>query len=229
MTTERGSTGYEFKAASGEADSLCVMFHGYGADGSDMMGLAMNWSVFMPNTHFVAPDALDPCPGQPGYFQWYDMPADRQTADAAVTQLNPLLDRYIDAQLARIGVADERLIIVGFSQGGGVAIQAALHREKTPAALVSFTSALRNQTCLPEDITSKPPTLIVHGEDDEFIPVRHAYKSEELLKSLGVPTMTYVCKGLGHGISEEGIVAGAMFAADIIHGYGIPEEIVVGD
>lgn len=228
MTESQGNKGYEFKPASGEADSLCVMFHGYGADGSDMMGLATNWSAFMPNTHFVAPDALQPCPGQPGYFQWYEMPANRAQADEAVTKLTPILNQYIDAQLARIGVTDDRLIIVGFSQGGGVAIQAALHRKKTPAALVSFTSALRNESRLADGMTSKPPTLIVHGEDDEFIPVRHAYSSETLLKSLDVPTMTYICKALGHGISEEGIVAGAIFAADIIHGYGMPETIDVG-
>ncbi|MBD3649033.1 MAG: phospholipase, partial [Pseudomonadales bacterium] len=47
MNDESESVGYELEPATGLADSLCIMLHGYGADGADMIDVATEMSTFL--------------------------------------------------------------------------------------------------------------------------------------------------------------------------------------
>ena len=58
-------------AASGQADSLVIFLHGYGADGNDLLGLADPLAPHLPNTVFVAPDAPERSAMNPMGFQWF--------------------------------------------------------------------------------------------------------------------------------------------------------------
>ena len=50
-------------SASGEDSSVVLFLHGYGADGSDLLGLADPLSDHLPDTLFLAPDAPETVPG----------------------------------------------------------------------------------------------------------------------------------------------------------------------
>ncbi|MFX9073383.1 hypothetical protein ABTN28_19140, partial [Acinetobacter baumannii] len=56
--------------ASGTATHLVVLVHGYGADGSDLIGLAPHWQRLLPGAAFVAPNAPERIPGMPWGYQW---------------------------------------------------------------------------------------------------------------------------------------------------------------
>ncbi len=57
--------------ASGRANALGVLLHGYGADGNDLIGLAQAWAPLLPDVAFAAPSAPEPLPGQPQGRQWF--------------------------------------------------------------------------------------------------------------------------------------------------------------
>lgn len=204
--------GYGFgPLTSGEPDSLCVMAHGYGADGSDMIGAAMILADYLPGTLFVAPNGPEPCSTNPGFYQWYGMEGGIAGIDVGVRHVGPLFNRYIDLQLERLGLTDDRLIILGFSQGGGVALEAAYRRAEPCMALLCFTSSLRNKAELEEEMSARPPTLFVHGAEDQIIPPSSVQRASSLLSSMDVHVETYICDGLGHTMNEEGVHTGANF------------------
>ncbi len=107
-----------FPTAGGRRGRWVVFLHGYGSNGADLMGLVPYWRAALPDTVFLAPDAPERCPGAPGGYQWWGLTDLSPAARAAgVRQSAPALDAYLDAQLARHGLADDRLALVGFSQG----------------------------------------------------------------------------------------------------------------
>ena len=50
--------------------------------------------------------------------------------------------------------------------------------------------------------TVKTPTLILHGEQDERVPIGQGYEFYHALKRLGVPTRMVVYPRMPHGPSE---------------------------
>jgi len=217
---ENENRGYEFQPLSGKADSLCVMIHGYGADGSDMISVAAEMAMFLPNTHFMAPNGPEPCPTAPGFYQWYSMGDGRQGADLGAAAIAPLINRYADIQLERLELGDDRLIMLGFSQGGGVMIEAALRRAQPCAALLCFTSAIRNRDKLADEITVRPPTMLIHGELDEVVPIRHVINTAQILEEHNIDVRYHICPGIGHTLNEEGAYMGAMFIAEMLEKKG---------
>ena len=50
-----------------------VLCHGYGGDGKDISGLAINWQRFLPDAIFLCPNAPEVCSINPQGYQWFDL------------------------------------------------------------------------------------------------------------------------------------------------------------
>ena len=95
-------TGPTLAPARGPATHLVVLVHGYGADGNDLIGLASHWQGLLPTVAFAAPNAPTRTPGAPGY-QWFPISRiDPHEMQKGVEAAGPLLDAYLDAELARL-------------------------------------------------------------------------------------------------------------------------------
>lgn len=104
--------------ASGQpARQLVVLLHGVGADGADLIGLTPLLAQALPDAAFVAPNAPEPCDMAPFGYQWFSL-QDRQPAKilAGVQAAAPLLDAFLDAELETLGLTDDRMALLGFSQ-----------------------------------------------------------------------------------------------------------------
>ncbi|MBT7756733.1 MAG: phospholipase, partial [Rhodospirillaceae bacterium] len=105
-------------AASGTTEQLVILVHGYGADGNDLIGLAPYFARALPNAAFVAPNGPERCEMSPMGYQWFPIkqfdPTSRLTG---VQSAAPILDQFIDQELASHGLSEENLLLVGFSQG----------------------------------------------------------------------------------------------------------------
>src|ERR1700685_1214105 len=124
------------------ATHLVVLVHGYGSDGDDLMGLAPHWQKQMPSAAFIAPNAPDRLPSGPGY-QWFPITRiDPQEMQKGVESVGPLLDQFLDAELARLSLPPEKLILVGFSQGTMLSLHVGLRRPIAPAAIVGLSGLL---------------------------------------------------------------------------------------
>jgi phospholipase/carboxylesterase len=211
--------GPRLPAAGGTADRLIVFAHGYGADGNDLIGLGRHWQRLLPTAAFASPHAPERCPGSPTGYQWFAIT--RMQPDEmlrGVERAAPILNAFIDGELARLGLDASRLALVGFSQGTMMSLHVGLRRKVPPAAIVGFSGALPGADRLPAEIVGRPPVLLVHGDADEMIPVQALHAAANGLGAAGVPVRWHVSRGIGHGIAPDGLDLAGRFLADAFAG-----------
>jgi len=196
---------------------MVILLHGYGSNGDDLIGLVPYWRDALPDTVFLSPNAPQPCPGAPGGRQWWALTSFSPEARAAgVRECAPTLDAYIDRQLAAYGLADDRLALVGFSQGTMAALHVGPQRERRLAGIVGYSGMLADPDGLAADLRSKPPVLLVHGDADPMVPVAALHHAKAALEPLGVDVATHVSRGLGHSIDEAGLRLGEQFLSRVL-------------
>ncbi len=64
---------------------------------------------------------------------------------------------------------------------------------------------------LAAELRSRPPVLLVHGDEDQVVPVRALPAAVTALEGAGVAVEQLLRPGLGHGIDEEGLRRGGEF------------------
>ncbi len=198
------------QAADGRPTELVVLLHGLGADGNDLISLAPIFAQVLPGAAFVAPNAPFPCDMAPIGRQWFSF-QDRapEAVLAGVRAAAPHLGAFIDAELERAGLGDERLALVGFSQGTMMALHIALRRPRPCAAVIGYSGAVVAPQLLAAEIESRPPVLLVHGDADEIVPFSSMAAAQQALRENGLLVHSEPRPGLGHGIDETGLQLGA--------------------
>ena len=196
-------------APRGQARSVVIFLHGYGANGADLLGLADPLAPHLPQTAFYAPDAPENCQGNPFGFQWFPIPwLDGSAEDAAregALQSRADIDAFIDQVLTDEGLPPSALALVGFSQGTMMSLDVAPRRDALLAAVVGFSGRLLDPAALAAETVSKPPVLLIHGDADPKVPVQSLPDAADALVQAGFETYAHVCKGLGHSIDQEGL------------------------
>ncbi len=204
---------------SGAARQLVVFLHGYGADGNDLIEIGRAWQKLLPQAAFVSPHAPEPCGQAPVGRQWFALTfRDPNERWVGANKAAPVMERFLDAELARHQLPPSALALVGFSQGTMMALHVGLHRAVPPAAIVGYSGLLvlppdGNPETLAADIKSRPPVLLVHGDQDELIPVEALFQGTQALAAMGVPAEWHLSAGIGHGIDPEGLRHGGEFLA----------------
>ncbi|GAB3735741.1 alpha/beta hydrolase [Luteimonas pelagia] len=177
-----------------------VWLHGLGADGHDFAPivpelLRPGW----PALRFVFPHApVRPVTINNGMRMraWYDIVefsfegtagdrADAEGVEASVAQVEALLARE-----AERGIPPERTILAGFSQGGAIALAAALRRKTPLAGIVALSTYLpqaRRARELLAPGAARPPVFMAHGTQDPVVPFQAGERSAALLGELGFP------------------------------------------
>ena len=197
--------------------SLVIQLHGNGSNGDDLISLAPHWRGVLPATVFVAPNAPEPCPGAPGGFQWWALTgADREARASGVARAAPVLDAFIDAELARYGLAEAQLALVGFSQGTMMALHVGPRRPRTLAGIVGYSGMLATEAGLADPAITRPPILLIHGDADPMIPVAAFHQAEAALVRDGFAVESHVSPGLGHSIDLAGLQLGGQFLAKVL-------------
>ena len=62
---------------------------------------------------------------------------------------------------------------------------------------------------------SRPPVLLVHGDQDDLIPAQALFHAAQALAALEVPVEWHISAGIGHGIDHEGLRHGGEFLARV--------------
>ncbi len=202
-------------AAGGAPRQLVVLLHGVGADGHDLIGLAPYWARVLPHAEFVSPHAPFPYDMAPFGYQWFSL-IDRSPERllAGIERSAPLLNAYIDQELAARELTVRQLALVGFSQGTMMALHVAPRRPEPFAAVIGYSGAMVGADRLPAETVSKPPVLLIHGDADPVVPVQMLPLAVQGLKAAGLSVEHEVRPGLGHGIDPEGLERGARFLAE---------------
>ena len=212
--------GPRLEPRSGAASQLVVFLHGYGADGNDLISIGQAWQQLLPQAAFVSPHAPEPCSMAPVGRQWFPLtfrdPNERWTG---VNAAAPILNRFLDSELQRRKLPPSALALVGFSQGTMMALHVGLRRDMAPAAIVGYSGLFvlppnEAPDVVAKDIVARPPVLLVHGDQDDLIPVQALLHARESLAALEVPVEWHISPGIGHGIDGEGLRQGGEFLAN---------------
>lgn len=202
-------------AARGEATSLVVFLHGYGANGADLLGLADPLAPHMPGTAFVAPDAPESCAGVPFGYQWFPIPwidgSSEEESLAGMARAVDDLNAYLDALAEEEGVSPEKTVLFGFSQGTMMALHVAPRRAAPVACVVAFSGRLLQPDLLADEMTCRFPVLLVHGDQDDVVPVQSLAEAGEVLTQAGFETYAHVMRGTAHGIAPDGLSVALAF------------------
>ncbi|PBD22744.1 alpha/beta hydrolase, partial [Pseudomonas aeruginosa] len=119
------------------ADACIIWLHGLGADRTDFKPVAEALQMVLPSTRFILPQAPSQAVTVNGGWvmpSWYDILAFSPARAIDEDQLNASADQVIaliDEQRAK-GIAAERIILAGFSQGGAVVLHTAFRRYAQP-------------------------------------------------------------------------------------------------
>ena len=123
---------------------------------------------------------------------WYDITGlgpDRKEDDAGIRESAGVVNGYIEQQNAR-GVATERIVIAGFSQGGAIALQASLRYPKRLGGVMALSTYLPLQGSVAAEASpanKDVPILMCHGLRDPMVPATLGKASRDLLMGLGYP------------------------------------------
>jgi phospholipase/carboxylesterase len=182
-----------------------VAAHGWGANAHDLLGLAPYLHggqalVLCPE----GPLELEAGPGLIGHG-WFPITQGAPPDPEAFAEGARVLGEFIDRAVETYPVDTDRLVILGFSQGGVMAYDLALRQPERFAGLVALSSWLPGslaQSIPKQDALSTLPTLVVHGSQDPMIDIERGHASRDALLELGVPT-TYREYEMGHEIQAE--------------------------
>lgn len=171
---------------------LILLLHGYGSHEGDLFGLA----PYLPLDAVIA-SLRAPRPAGPG-FAWYDLDPELNASridggDAAARGILHWLDSQKPSSVG----------VIGFSQGGAMAVHLLRHAPERFAWAVSLAGFVLEGDA-PADArlaASRPPVFWGRGTADEVIPSRFVEHAQQWLPN-HVDLTERIYEGLGHGISE---------------------------
>ena len=204
---------------SGETRSAVVFLHGYGANGADLLGLADPLGEHLPDTLFVAPDAPENCAGSPFGFQWFPIPwidgSSEEESSRGMQQAVEDLNAFLDALMVDEDLLPEQVCLFGFSQGTMMSLHVAPRREDPVAGIVAFSGRLLEPELLADEVQSRMPILLVHGDQDDVVPVQSLPQAAESLQNADFSDVyAHVMKGTAHGIAPDGLSVALAFIRD---------------
>jgi phospholipase/carboxylesterase len=196
-------------AMSPAADRSIVWLHGLGADGHDFAPLVPELALPFA-VRFVFPHApVRPVTINAGMKMraWYDLVAlDRDAREdeagirASAVEVSALLER----ERAR-GIAPQRLVLAGFSQGGAIALHVGLRASHALAGIVALSTylPLAHSVAAERSVASAlTPIWMAHGDADPVIALASAEASRAALEQLGLRP-TWRTYAMGHGVCAE--------------------------
>ena len=175
-------------------DASIIWLHGLGADGHDFEPIVEQ--LDLPNNaaiRFIFPHApslpvtINNGMVMPAWYDILEMSIEREVDQVQLKKsVNAIID-FINHEIKR-GIRSDRIIIVGFSQGGAVAFETALAFPKKLAGLLALSTYFATKdTITYHPANQKLPIAIHHGEEDPIVPFRLATDSSELLIAQGYP------------------------------------------
>jgi phospholipase/carboxylesterase len=180
------------KETSQNPNTAIIWMHGLGADGNDFvdiipeLGLPQSAAI-----RFIFPHApIMPVTINGGYEMraWYDitdMDLGQNPDIDGIENNSKLVTELVDAEIEK-GINSEKILLIGFSQGGVIALHTATRYPKKLAGAASLSSYFPTANTMPlGGINSKIPVFFGHGNFDGVVPAALGQKAFDFLKSNG--------------------------------------------
>ena len=176
------------------ATASVIWLHGLGADGNDFVPIVPELRLPPnPAVRFVFPHApmrVVTINNGMRMRAWYDireLSASGAADEVGIRDSAAILARYIERE-REAGVAANRIVIAGFSQGGAIALHHALRHPERLAGVMALSTYLPLHTSLAAEATAANrdlPILMCHGRFDPVLPMQLGISSRDLLRAEG--------------------------------------------
>jgi len=184
---------------------LLLFLHGIGSHEGDLFSLE---AAFDPG--WVVVSARAPLTLQAGAYSWFpvEFTPEGIVADAAAAEISRRrLVEFLDWAVAEFGADPGRVAVAGFSQGAIMTASLALTEPEKLCAAVLMSGRILPEVlplAAPIERRSKPKYLVIHGTQDQVLPVANGRASRQTLRSLGVEP-DYHEFPMPHTISDESL------------------------
>ena len=191
------------------ARHLFVFLHGCGATAKSMIPIAFKFQARFPSAALVLPSGFEPGASGGEAQDWFPTrgltPDNRLERVAAVL---PDIEDLVRREQTRIGVSACRTVLIGFSQGGTVALEAVKNLPGLAGAVVAFSSRFARLPQVGARIDAR--IHLVHGEFDSVVSRVHAERAARVLAGLHVPVTLDIVEDLGHALTHRAISLGSL-------------------
>jgi phospholipase/carboxylesterase len=187
---------------AGPARQLVLLFHGVGADEADLRPVGERLAREYPEALVASLRA----PHRGGFgsgYQWFaiDSIDDATRIERVAAELPAFVARIRQWQL-ETGLGAEATVLIGFSQGAIMALEATTHADAD--ALAGRVVALSGRYAkLPEAAPAATTLFMIHGKTDPVMHYGYTVEAAQHLVALGGDVVADVVPGLGHAIDAE--------------------------
>ena len=203
------------KETGPDPEFVVIWLHGLGADGNDFVPIVPHLQAAQSRSvRFIFPHApVRPVTVNGGMAMraWYDIlglsidrDQDAEGIRASVEAVEPLINQQIDG-----GIAAERIVLAGFSQGGAIALRAGLAQAPALAGIMALSCYLLEADALERwraPDPSSPPIFMAHGSQDPVVPINLGRSASERLSAAGFEVEWHEYP-MPHSVSPEEIQA----------------------
>lgn len=199
---------YRFGPAHGaEARRLFVFLHGSGSTPQAMIPVAFRFQARFPSAALVLPNGTARAGDESR--DWFPTrglsEANRQSR---VDEILPEFDALVRREQARSGVTSSATVLIGFSQGGTVALEAVKANNQLAGAVVAYGSRFAT---LPRSGARLQSSIhLVHGEFDSVVSRVHSERAARVLAHLRVPVTLDIIEHLGHALTHDAVSRGSL-------------------
>jgi phospholipase/carboxylesterase len=176
-----------------------ILLHGRGATADSMLPLTAAFA--QPNLAYLAPQAPD--------RTWYPYSflAPYEHNEPALSRALAIVQDLLDG-VTRENIRPERTMLLGFSQGGCLAMEFAARNARPYGAVVGLSAGLIGPQSAPRDYAGSlagTPIFIGCGDVDSHITIWRVQESTRVLRDLGASVTERVYPGMGHTINDDEI------------------------
>ncbi|MBF6567367.1 MAG: alpha/beta fold hydrolase [Candidatus Binataceae bacterium] len=193
-----------------------LAFHGWGANALDLLGLA---------PHLIDGKSLVLCPQGPltvpigqnqNGYGWFPLRLGSPPDDNAISIATDQAAAFVEQACARYPIDSRKLVVLGFSQGGIMALSMALRMPQRFAAVIGlstwFPESLQQHAAAREAL-ARLPIFIAHGRSDSVIEIARARQSVDRLRAMKLD-LRYHEYDCGHEITAQCLRETSDFISD---------------
>jgi len=195
---------------------LIILLHGVGSSGADLEGLGYFFQQVMPDVVFASPNGSSAFDGASEGYQWFSLAGITETLRterivAARTAFDAIINDILTEH--EIVAGRDKVILLGFSQGSIMALDALVTDRFPLAGVVAFSGRLSSPK--PYHPSADASVLLVHGMADPVIPWAESEAAAAALIEAGLSDVeTQFEPGVAHTISGDGVSKAIAFVTE---------------
>jgi phospholipase/carboxylesterase len=181
------------------ARAVAILVHGRGTSAEDILTLGDEFA--QSDIAYLAPQA------EGGSWYPYSFLAPFEQNEPYLSQALATIGAILD-RVAREGFKAERVALIGFSQGGCLALEYAARNARRYGAIAGLSAGLIGPPGTPRDYPGSfagTPVFLGCSDIDTHIPLVRVHETRDVFIRMGAAVTERIYPGMGHTVNDEEI------------------------